>query len=106
MPTLREQLVEVWRQSLVESRETVDLPGGPIRLGRTRSLGLRTVAFSYEGAVIEGIEQNPEKASRWAKLAQEGKRIMQFRAKGRYFANVCDGIVTRYPAWSGLGLPE
>jgi len=53
-----------------------------------------------------GIEQNPKTASRWAELARQGNRIMQFRCSGRYVANVCEGKLLRYPAWKALELPE
>jgi hypothetical protein len=35
-----------------------------------------------------------------------GNRIMQFRCKGRYIANVCEGKLKRYPAWTALALPD
>jgi hypothetical protein len=31
---------------------------------------------------------------------------MQFSCQNRYVANVCEGDLTRYPAWHALGLPE
>jgi hypothetical protein len=104
--TLSESLVEVWRQALVEDLPAVELNGRSFKVGRTRGKGLRTVSFSYEDFVLDGIEQNPEKESRWAKLAQEGKRIMQFSCNRRYVANVCEGQILRYPAWKAQGLPD
>jgi len=103
---LGESLVEVWRQSLVESRSEVELPGQRCRVTKTRGQGLLVVMLEFEGRLIEGIEQNPRKESRWAKLAQEGQRIMQFRIKRRYIGNVCEGRLLRYPAWKSLGLPD
>ena len=103
---LYDTLLDAWRQVLVDSRTEVDLGGIRAPVRRTRSAGLRMVTFAYEGHPIEGIEQNPETRSRWAQLAREGKTIMQFKCGGRYFANVCDGTVMRYPAWASLGLPE
>ena len=104
--SLGESLVEVWRQALVEDRPEVELPGQRCRVTQTRAQHLRVVMFQFEDRVIEGIEQNPQKESRWAKLAQEGKRIMQFRIQRRYIGNVCEGQLLRYPAWKGLGLPD
>jgi hypothetical protein len=104
--TLEQLLVEAWRQSLVEGRAEVEWAGHRARVGRTRSQGLRTVALAYGEHRVEGIEQNPEKASRWGELAREGKRIMQFRYRNRYVGNVCEGVVVRYPAWRSLGLPD
>ncbi|MGD0250556.1 MAG: hypothetical protein ABSB97_06705 [Thermoplasmata archaeon] len=82
------------------------MTGRRYKVGRTRNQGLRTVALFYEEHPVEGIEQNPEKTSRWAQLARDGKQIMQFSCRHRYFANVCEGVLTRYPAWKSLGLPE
>ena len=104
--TLGETLIEVWRQVLSEGGSTVELGGRTIRVGRTRSQGLRTVEVTYHDVRLEGIEQNPLKPSRWGKLAQEGKKIMQFRLGSRYVGNVCDGVLLRYPAWRTSGLPE
>ncbi len=103
---LGETLIEIWRQVLVESLPAVDLGDQKLRVGHTGSLGLRTVALRVGSLVIEGIEQNPNTKSRWAQLAQEGKRIMQYRSAGRYVGNVCDGQLTRYPAWTAQGLPD
>jgi len=46
----------------------------------------------------EAIEQNPEKPSRWGKLAREGRQVVQFRdvESGKYVAAVVDGKVTLY----------
>lgn len=104
--SLSEMMIEAWRQSLVEGRPEVEIAGRKYTVTRTRSQGLRVVSFLYQDRLIEGIEQNPEKASRWAKLAQEGKRIMQFRIDRRYIGNVCEGQLLRYPAWKGQGLPD
>ncbi len=104
--TLGEMMVEVWRQSLVEGRTEVELAGQKIPVTRTRSKGLRVVAFAHEGRPFEGIEQNPETKSRWAALARSGSRIMQFSCRGRYIGNVCDGTLTRYPSWKALEATE
>ncbi len=99
-------LIEAWRQTLAEGRDVFETGGHRYPTGRTRTQGLKTVGFSFGEFHLEGIEQNPNKSSRWAKLAQEGKRIMQFSFAGRYVANVCEGKLTRYPMWKGKGLPD
>ena len=104
--TLGETLISVWRQSLVEGRQKVDLEDKHYPVGLFRAKKLRNVNFSYGELSLIGIEQNPATNSRWADLAREGNRIMQFRCKGRYVANVCEGNLRRYPAWKGVGLPE
>ena len=64
------------------------------------------VEFSLGPYRIVGIEQNPKTGSRWAALARAGNRIMQFRCKGAYVGNVCEGKLLRYPAWKALELGE
>jgi hypothetical protein len=103
---LEQMLCEVWRQALLEGREEVEVDGTRLRTGRTRARGLRTVEVRLGTMVLEGIEQNPEKESQWAKLAREGHQIMQFRIGARYVGVVCDGALTKYPAWRSLNLPD
>jgi len=104
--TLGETLISVWQQSLAEGKEKVDLGDKhyPVRLFRAKKL--RSVDFSHGEMSIIGIEQNPATESRWAALAREGEKIMQFRCRGRYVANVSEGHLLRYPAWRALALPE
>ncbi len=104
--TLAETLISVWQQVLVEEKPAVELEGTTFPVDRTRTRKLRTVRFACGTRRLDGIEQNPETDSRWAALAREGKRIMQFSCGRRYFANVSEGHLTRYPAWFALGLPE
>jgi hypothetical protein len=104
--TLGETLVSVWQQALVDESATVTLDSGPYRVTRTRSRGLKVVEFEFDGRQLTGIEQNPETASKWAALARQGQRVMQFNAGGRYFANVVEGKLTRYSAWAGLELAD
>ena len=106
MVALSELLAAAWRQVLVEGVDAAVLDGKSCPVGRTRSARLRTVAFQCAGRRIEGIEQNPEKASRWAELARAGEPVMQFSCEHRYFAVIASGKLTRYPAWKALGLPE
>jgi hypothetical protein len=103
---LSELMVHVWKQSLAEGLSEIEINGRNYRVTRTRSQGLRIVSFLYQDQIIDGIEQNPLTTSRWAKLAQDGKRIMQFRCRGRFIANVCEERLTRYPSWKGQGLPD
>jgi len=103
---LAETLLQVWQQALVEGKGAVELEGKRYRVMTTRAKKLRAVEFNYGPQQIAGIEQNPQTSSRWAALAREGNRIMQFSCTRRYFANVCEGKLTRYPAWRALNLPE
>lgn len=104
--SLAETLIAVWQQTLAEVKPEISMGGETYRVGRTRSRGLRTVTFDYGDWQLTGIEQNPEKSSRWAMLARKGKRIVQFKCQERFIANVCDGRLTRYPAWKEIGLPD
>jgi hypothetical protein len=45
---------------------------------------------------LRGLEQNPNTNSRWAQLAREGKKVMQFLSDGRYIANIVDGKLQFY----------
>ena len=62
----------------------------------TSRKGLRQVDFVFDGNEIRGLEQNPDSKSRWAEMARDGKKVMQFLSEGRYVANVVDGKVTLY----------
>jgi hypothetical protein len=104
--TLGETLAAVWRQALAEGKAAVELEGVSYLVKTTRAKKLRTVEFRYGSYRIDGIEQNPQTSSRWAALAREGKRVMQFSCQRRYIGNVCEGKLLRYPAWRALELPE
>jgi hypothetical protein len=106
MTTLGEVLVDVWRQALSDGRRMVQVPDGVFQVTETRNQKLKVVYFRYGNHRIEGIEQNPQKDSRWAQRASQGERVMQFAVQGQYVANVAEGKLTRYPAWQGQGLPE
>ena len=99
-------LVDVWRQIFVDGLADVAVGRRRVPVGFTRAKHLRAVEVPYRRFRLFGIEQNPATSSRWAELAREGQRIMQFSLRGRYVANVCEGKVFRYPAWRAMGLPE
>jgi hypothetical protein len=104
--TLGEALISIWQQAMAEGKSVVELEGEVYPVGHTRAKRLRTVQFSFGPHRLDGIEQNPQTGSRWAQLAREGERIMQFSVNRRYVANVCEGKLLRYPAWKSLKLPE
>jgi hypothetical protein len=91
-----ETVIDVWRQALVDDAKTVVLGNERYPVVRTSKRKLREVDFVFDGKEIRGLEQNPETKSRWAALAREGKKVMQFLSEGRYVANVVDGKVTAY----------
>ena len=102
---LAELLPAVWRQIFADGLAEVSIGRRRLPVGFTKAKHLRTVEVPYRRHRLFGIEQNPRTSSRWAKLARQGKRIMQFSAGGRYVANVCEGKLYRYPAWRAMKLP-
>jgi hypothetical protein len=96
MPTFEETLIEVWRQAFAENVKAITLNGERFPILRTSKRKLRQVDFIYEGQEIRGLEQNPNTRSRWAAMARDGKKVMQFVVGGRYAACVADGKVTLY----------
>ena len=76
----------------------VTVEGKASRVTRTGAQRLRTVRFVMGGKEYQAIEQNPEKPSRWGKLARDGRSVVQVRDLGtqRYVAAVVDGKVTEY----------
>ncbi len=78
--------------------KTVTVEGKTFRVERTGTSHLRTVRFEIGGKEYQAIEQNPEKPSRWGKLAREGKRVVQFRdlESEKYVAAAVDGKVVEY----------
>lgn len=99
--SLEDTLVSVWRQVLAENATTVILDDESYAVRRTSRSRLREVDFNFGGAALRGVEQNANTHSRWAKLAQQGKKVMQFLADGRYVAAVVDGKVTLYQPLRG-----
>ena len=80
------------------SGSVVSVAGKTVKVERTGSQKLRTVRFEVDGREYRMIEQNPEKPSRWGKLAREGHRVVQVRdvELGKYVAAVVDGKVREY----------
>lgn len=76
----------------------IDIAGKKSKVSRTSSMRLRTVRFEVEGRTFQAIEQNPEKPSRWGKMAREGHKVVQFRDvdSGKYVAVAVDGKVHEY----------
>ncbi len=95
-PSFEQTLIEVWRQTLVENTNFVELGKERYPVRMTPKCGLRQVDFVFDGNEIRGLEQNPETKSRWAQMARSAKKVMQFLSEGRYMANVVDRKVTRY----------
>jgi hypothetical protein len=65
--------------------------GGGRGVRRFRQSGLRHVELPHDCVLIE---QNPGKASEWADLARQGRRVAWLMRDGQYLARVVDGEVT------------
>jgi hypothetical protein len=91
-----ETIISIWRQVLVEETKVVTLDGRRFPVRETTRSKLREVDFQFEKETLRGLEQNPTTSSRWAHLAREGKKVMQFLSGGRYIANVVDGKANIY----------
>ena len=95
--SLEDALLTVYQQSLVENRKTVLLEDKSFPVRVTAKRKLKQVDFQYDGRDLRGLEQNPETKSRWAAMAKNGKKVMQFLEGGRHVAVVADGKVHFYP---------
>lgn len=91
-----ELLVDVWRQAFAENAKAVVLGTERYPIVRTAKRKLRQVDFRFDGQEFRGLEQNPDTKSRWAAMARDGKRVMQFLHEGLYVAVVIDGDVKLY----------
>jgi hypothetical protein len=96
--SLEDAVLSVWQQVFAENAKSVMLDGVSFPIRRTSRSKLREVDFKFGDTALRGVEQNASTNSRWAKLAREGKKVMQFLADGRYVAVVADGKVTLYQA--------
>lgn len=89
-------LITVWEQALVDNKKAVNLDGEIYPIRQTAKSKLKQVDFRFEDRELHGLEQNPNTKSRWAKLAREGKKVMQFLEHGKYTAVIVDGKVHLY----------
>jgi hypothetical protein len=93
---LEEALISVWRQVFEENAKAVTLEDETYPVRRTSRSRLREVDFQFGGRALRGLEQNAHTNSRWATLARQGKKVMQFLEAGKYVAVVVDGKITLY----------
>ena len=84
-------------KQLMTSTE-VDVQGKSIPVRRTSSQRLRVASFTMGGREYAAIEQNPEKPSKWGKLACEGHQVVQFKdvETSKFVAVAVDGEVKEY----------
>ena len=94
--SLEEALISVCQQVFAENAKTVTLDEVSYPIRRTSRSKLREVDFKFGNTALCGVEQNANTNSRWAKLAREGKKVMQFLADRRYIAVAVDGKLILY----------
>jgi len=96
MTSLQDVLISVWHQALVRDAVCVKVDNETYPVKSTARRGLKQIDFRFKEKSLRGLEQNPDTKSRWAAMAREGKKVMQFLDGGRYLAVVCDGKVHLY----------
>ena len=93
-----EAILTIYQQALVENLKMVTLGEETYSVRTTAKQKLKQVDFRFEGRELRGLEQNPNTKSRWAKMAREGKKTMQFLEGGKYVAVAVNGKVYLYAA--------
>jgi len=88
-----EAILTIYQQALVENLKMVTLGEETYSVRTTAKQKLKQVDFRFEGRELRGLEQNPNTKSRWAKMAREGKKTMQFLEGGKYVAVAVNGRV-------------
>jgi hypothetical protein len=81
---LESVLACVWQQALIDKKKTVDLDGETDAVRQTSKSKRKQINFRFENRNLRGLEQNPSTKSRWAKLAREGKLVMQLLDKEKF----------------------
>jgi hypothetical protein len=93
---LDDVFISVWRQALVEQKKIITVGDATFSVRRTAKNRLAQIDFEMNGVEFRGLEQNPQTKSRWAKMASEGAKVMQFLRAGRYIGVVADGVLKHY----------
>ena len=94
--TIDDAFLSVWRQGLLEQKRIISLGDATFSVRRTAKHRLAQIDFELDGVEYRGLEQNPQTKSRWAKMAREGAKVMQFLRAGRYVGVVADGVLMHY----------
>jgi hypothetical protein len=94
--TIDAAFISVWRQALLEQKKIVSVGEATFPVRRTSKNRLAQIDFQVNGIDFRALEQNSQTKSRWAKMAREGAKIMQFLRAGRYVGVVVDGVLKHY----------
>jgi hypothetical protein len=97
MRSLEDSLLAVYRQALVENKKNVSFESAVFPVRSTAKRKLKQVDFQFNGRQLRGLEQNPLTRSRWAMMARNGQKVMQFLEQGKYIAVVAKGKLHLYP---------
>jgi hypothetical protein len=81
-------------QKLTRSGWSPGSSANPVK--STKRRGLKQVDFGLGERNLRALEQNPDTKSRWAAMARDGKKVMQFVEDGRYIDVLVDGKVHVY----------
>jgi hypothetical protein len=89
------------------SGAAVEINGKSLRAARTSRQRLKTVRFTMNGREYEAVEQNPDKPSRWGRLAHAGHQVVQFKdvKTNKFVAVAVDGKVIEYGSRCRRGHP-
>jgi len=95
--TAEQKVLQSVAMQLMNADE-VALDDQKLRVKRVGSGRLRMVQFKLNGRMLEAIEQNRMKPSRWGQLARERHQVVQFRdvETHKYVAVAVDGEITEY----------
>jgi hypothetical protein len=93
---IEDAFISVWRQALVEQKKIITVGEATFSVRRTTKNRLAQIDFEVDGVEFRGLEQNPQTKSRWAKMARDGAKVMQFLRAGRYVGVVADGVLQHY----------
>lgn len=83
---LKEKALKAY-EAIFNNQEVIEIDGYRYHLEYTSLQDLRK--FNIDG--YNYIEQNPDKASNWAKMARQGHKIIWVMKGRRYIAQVRDG---------------
>ena len=81
---------------MIENADAVTLGTESYPVTKSKAKRLRQVVFDFDGESFIAIEQNPKTKSRWAKLARDGQKVMQFLQAHKYVAVIVAGKFIPY----------
>jgi hypothetical protein len=80
----------------VQQKKIVTVGNSTFSVQRTAKHHLAQIDFEVNGLEFRALGKKNQTKSRWAKMAREGAKVMQFLRAGRYVGVVADGVLKRY----------